>query len=83
MPGPRFIRLAQRIHAYDGAVTALIRTELAEDRQQPAAAPRAAVPAAAPAARPAPNSGAKVVGATRAELMMSEELGGLISFGTG
>lgn len=79
MPGPRFIRLAQRIHAYDGAVTALIRTELAEDRQQPAAAPRAAVPAA----RSAPNSGAKVVGATRAELMMSEELGGLISFGTG
>lgn len=80
MPGPRFIRLARRIHAYGGAVAARIHTELAEERSGPAAAPQA-VPAAAPAARPA-AAGARVVGATRAELMMSEELGGLISFGT-
>jgi hypothetical protein len=82
MPGPRFIRLAQRIHAYDGAVTALIRTELASGNQQQVAAPRA-VPAAVPAARPAAGApGVRVVGATRGELMMSEELSGLISFGT-
>lgn len=81
MPGPRFIRFAQRIHAYDGAVAALIRAELAEQPLQSAAAPQAA-PSAAPAVRPAAGPDARVIGATRAELMMSEELGGLISFGT-
>lgn len=83
MPGPRFIRLAQRIHAYGGAVAALIHTELAEQQRGPAATPQTA-PAAAPtvAARPAAAPGTRVVGATRAELMMSEELSGLISFGT-
>lgn len=80
MPGPRFIRLAQRIHAYDGAVAARIHTEIDERQRNPTAPPRAA-PAAAPAARPA-APGDRVIGATRAELMMSEELGGLISFGT-
>lgn len=83
MPGPRFIRLAQRIHAYDGAVAALIRTELQQQRSPaPAATTHAAPPPSAPPAAPAP-AGATVVGATRAELMMSEELAGLISFGTG
>lgn len=83
MPGPRFIRYAQRIHAYGGAVAALIHTELAEAQRGPAAAPQT-VPSAAPAvaARPAADPGARVVGSTRAELMMSEELSGLISFGT-
>lgn len=82
MPGPRFIRLAQRIHAYDGAVAALIRTELDEQNLNPAAAPQAA-PAAPPVARPAaPEPGHRAIGATRGELMMSEELSGLISFGT-
>lgn len=82
MPGPRFIRFAQRIHAYDGAVAALIRTELAEHRRSPAAALQAA-PAAAPHAQTAAaEPGTRVIGATRAELAMSEELAGLISFGT-
>ena len=82
MPGPRFIRLAQRIHAYGGAVAALIHTELDEQCQNPAAA-STPVRSAPPAARPAgAGSETKVIGGTRAELTMSEELSGLISFGT-
>lgn len=83
MPGPRFIRFAQRIHAYDGAVAALIRSEAA---QQGSRSEAPAQPVQAAQAPPGPSGaapGTRVVGATRAELMMSEELSGLISFGTG
>lgn len=76
LPGPRFLRLAVRLPAYDGVMR--VRVTAANEHDQPT---RAAAP------KPAPGGGRLVYDTpdtiTPASVALDPVLGSLISFGTG
>jgi hypothetical protein len=80
MPAGRFLLLAPRLEAYPGAVAARMNVER-HQAQQPEPTPtggRSQMPAQA--AAPAPRDGVRVIGATAAEIGMSD-IGDLFSHG--